>query len=201
MRKFAFSLAIAVVSAIPAVAHADPFNGPFVGVQAGLNHDDVGTLGTRTGDLAIDRTKNTFIGGVYGGYDVTVAPRVVIGVEGGFNLTSADLLARTSGNDLAQIKPSYGFDFSARAGYLVANRTLLYVRGGYDNVRARVTDVTGGVGSQYKQSFDGWMAGGGVERYLTDKVSARVEYRFSKLDDGDGKFDRHQALLGVAYHF
>jgi outer membrane immunogenic protein len=45
------------------------------------------------------------------------------------------------------------------------------------------------------------LVGGGVEQAITDNISARIEYRYSDLSDGDGKFDRHQALVGVAYRF
>jgi outer membrane immunogenic protein len=201
MNKLVFSIALMVAGGISTTAQAQTFNGPYIGVQGGLNHDKVGTLGTQIGAIAIDRSKDSFTGGVYAGYDVPIAPRVVIGVEAGFNLAASDSVTRMGGNDLAQINPSYAFDFSARAGYLVADRTLLYVRGGYDNVRAKVTRGTPGATIQDKESFDGWLVGGGIERSLTDSVTARIEYRYSDLSGGDGKFDRHQALVGVAYRF
>jgi len=52
-----------------------------------------------------------------------------------------------------------------------------------------------------KDNFDGWSVGGGVERAITNRVSARVEYRYSDLDGNGAEFDRHQVLAGVAWHF
>jgi outer membrane immunogenic protein len=201
MKKFAFSAALALVLWAPATAYAEPFDGPYVGVQAGLNHAKIGDLDTGIGTLAVDRSRDSFIGGVYGGYDYRIAPRVVVGAEAGLNLSSADTLTRTGTDDLARINPSYGFDLSVRAGYLVTDNTLLYVRGGYDNLRARLTREDRGVVTRDRDNFDGWQVGGGVERSLTDSITARAEYRYSDLSRGDGRFDRHQALLGIAYRF
>lgn len=83
----------------------------------------------------------------------------------------------------------------------MTDNTLLYVRGGYENMRAtfRITDATG---SRYsKESLDGFSIGGGVERAISQRISARIEYRYSDIGGGDAKFERHQAPLGVAYHF
>ena len=201
MNKLVFSAALTLMVGVPAIAHADPFNGPYLGVQAGFNRDDIGTLDTRIGSLAIGRSRDSFIGGAYGGYDYRIAPRVVIGAEAGINFTSSDTITRSGSGDLARINPSYAFDLSARAGYLVTDDTLLYVRGGYDNVRARVTHEVRGVTARDRDNFDGWMVGGGVERAVTDSITLRAEYRYSDLSGGDGRFDRHQGLLGIAYRF
>lgn len=63
----------------------------------------------------------------------------------------------------------------------------------------RVTDTAGARYS--KESIDGYSIGGGVERALSDRISARLEYRYSDLGGSDAKFQQHQALVGVAYHF
>ena len=52
-----------------------------------------------------------------------------------------------------------------------------------------------------KDSYDGWFVGGGAERKLLDNVSARIEYRFIDYDANGYSFQRHQALVGVAYRF
>ena len=50
-------------------------------------------------------------------------------------------------------------------------------------------------------SQNGWLLGAGVERAVTDHVTGRIEYRYTDLSEGQGKWDRHQVLAGVAYHF
>lgn len=41
----------------------------------------------------------------------------------------------------------------------------------------------------------------GIERRILEKISARLEYRYSDLGDGGGTFDRHRMLAGIAYRF
>ena len=202
MNKFVIPAVLLLSSvALPGVASAEPFNGPYIGAQVGLSHDKVGTIDSELGDLRINRSKDSFVGGIYGGYDRKVTPFVVLGVEAGFSVTSSDTIKRSSGTTLSRINPMHAFDLSARAGYLVTDATLLYVRGGYQNVRAKTTFETGTVALRDKETFDGWLIGAGVERSVADAVTARLEYRYSDLSGGDGKFDRHQALIGVAYRF
>ncbi len=105
------------------------------------------------------------------------------------------------GTDAATIDPNYSFDLSARAGYVVGEKNLVYVRGGYANTRADVSRTLANVTTTGKQTFDGWFVGGGVERKLTDTISARLEYRFNDFDANNSKYQRHQALVGVAYRF
>jgi len=179
--------ALLALSSAPALAQE--FQGPYVGVQAGWNHD-----------IAINDKKDAFIGGVYAGYDREVSPNVVLGLEGGFSLGASDRIG-PAGTDQATIDPHYSFDVSARAGYVVGERNLLYVRGGYANTRARLTrDIADGTFSD-NRTYDGWFVGGGVERKLLDNVSTRLEYRFNDFGSDNRTFQRHQVLVGVAYRF
>lgn len=201
MKKLILSSALLATAGVATVAGAEPFNGPFVGVQAGWEQADVGTASTPLGDLAIGRSNDTVTGGIFAGYDYKLSPRIVAGIEAGINLTDSDDLVRTAGGTTVSIDPERSIDLSARLGYLVADTTLVYLRGGYSNVRAE-TALADAAGTRFdKANLDGWLVGGGVERALSDSLSTRLEYRYSDLSEGDGKFDRHQLLLGVAYRF
>ena len=180
--------ALVALFAAPAMAKPD-FQGPYAGVQAGWNHD-----------IAIASDKDAVIAGAFAGYDYQVAPNVVLGAEGGFSLGASDRIG-PAGSNAATIDPDYSFDLSARAGYVVGGKNLVYVRGGYANTRGDVTRNVAGVTTSNKQSFDGWLMGGGIERKLTDNVSARIEYRFNDFDADNYKYQRHQALVGIAYRF
>jgi len=48
---------------------------------------------------------------------------------------------------------------------------------------------------------DGWLVGGGLERILTDHISARLEYRYFDLGEGGGRYERHHLLTGITYRF
>lgn len=181
--------ALVALSAAAVPASAQEFQGPYVGAQAGWNHD-----------IAINDKKDAFIAGVFAGYDHEVAPNIVLGVEGGFSLGASDRIG-PSGTNAATIDPNYSFDLSARAGYVVGEKNLVYVRGGYANSRADVSRTIANVTTSDEQTFDGWFVGGGVERKLIDNVSARLEYRYSDLGSENAKYQRHQVLAGVAYRF
>lgn len=190
MTRTLIASVLAATSLVPlTAASAQEFNGPYVGAQVGWNHD-----------IAIQDKRDAVVGGVYAGYDREVAPNIVLGAEAGFSLAADDRLGPT-GSNAARIDPLHSFDLSARAGYVVGERNLLYVRGGYENSRARVSTTLANVTVSNQQTFDGWFVGGGAERKLFDNVSARLEYRYSDLGTENRKYDRHQVLAGISYRF
>jgi len=181
--------AIVALSSAPAVAQE--FEGPYVGAQAGW-----------TQNKAVGDKQDAAVAGVFAGYDHEVIPNVVLGVEAGFSLGAGDRVGPVGRNN-ASLDPRYSFDASARAGYVLGERNLLYVRGGYANTRADYTRDVSNAAVSDRNTYDGWFVGGGVERKLLDNVSTRVEYRYSDLGDNinTGKYERHQVLAGVAYRF
>lgn len=190
----------AVAAPLPASAQA-AFDGPYVGVQGGWNGDDVTTVDTPIGALGPAQQRDSVVGGIFAGYDFRATDRIVLGGEAGISVGNDDALSRTSRGVTFSIDPRYSFDVTARAGYLVTPTTLVYARGGYANTRVRADLGLPNGALRGSTSLDGWVAGGGIEQGLSARVSARAEYRFSKLGSGDGKYDRHQALIGVAYRF
>lgn len=202
MKRIVSSVAaLALAAGLGSAASAEPFNGPFVGVQAGWNQDDLGTPSTPLGDVAVGRSQDSLSGGVFAGYDYKISPRVVLGAEAGVQFGADDSIVRDTGATRVTVDPKRSIDLTARAGYLVTDDTLLYARGGYTNARVK-TSVENAAGIRSASANrDGWLLGGGIEHALSDNVSARAEYRYSDLSEGDGKFDRHQALFGIAYRF
>lgn len=195
----AFAIASAAMFISP--ASAQNFDGPYAGVQAGWTQNRIDVAATDIGAARIDRSRDAAAAGVFAGYNYRATDRIVLSAEAGFNLSFDDAVTRSGRDTLASIDPEYTFDMGARAGYLVTDETLLYVRGGYENMRAAIRLVDATAARYDKDTFDGWSLGGGIERAITEKVSARIEYRYSDLGGGDTKFERHQALVGIAYHF
>jgi outer membrane immunogenic protein len=186
-------------AALPAAAQT--FDGPYVGAQAGWSQNDVGAVQAGDRSAQIDRSRDAATMGIFAGYNFRPTQNVVLSAEGAFNFGSSDRITRSQKDATATINPEYGFDLGIRAGYLGTKNTLVYARGGYENVRAAVSvrDIKGSY--RDKDNFDGWSVGGGFERAIANHIAARLEYRYSDLGGGGTKFDRHQVLAGVAWHF
>lgn len=200
MFKFVFASALALV-AVPTLAQDAPnaFNGPFVGVQAGWQQDRLGvSVGIDDGSLKND-------GFVYGGqigYDARVSPNVVIGGE-------ASLTGLSGSSDIAGIELGVGrtINATARLGYVVGDKSLLYARGGYSNARFSADDGT----TSDSASRDGYTIGGGYELMLARSVSARVEYNYSDYGSEDlsdlvgtrasAGLSRHAVTGGINFRF
>ena len=95
----------------------------------------------------------------------------------------------------------------AMLGPLLDPQGLLYVRGGYRNARFTIDNATG---NDVSENRDGWTIGAGYERYLTDKVSARVEYNYTGLGSDalpttnvprSIDYQRHAVTAGVNFRF
>ena len=192
--------ALVAISAAPA-AVAQSFDGPFVGIQAGWDLTDVRNPSTAAGTLALDDDRQSFNGGLFAGFDRQVAPRWVLGLEAGADIGSDDALTSSAAAGQAIIDPEWSLDLTARAGYLVDPATLAYLRGGYTNARVETTSTSAAARLTEEENRDGWLLGAGVERQLMRQTSARLEYRYSDLSEGDGRYDRHRLLAGLTYRF
>lgn len=182
------------------VAHAQSFDGPSVGAQAGWVENKVRNPQTDLGVVAADSSKDSAVLGGYIAYDKEFG-KFVLGGEIGANFGTSDAVSSGTGANRVTLDPERSFDFTARAGYLVTPSTLVYGRAGYTNDRVSTTVVSPTGTLNASENRDGWLVGGGVERMVTDHISARVEYRYADLSDGDGKYDRHQVLTGITYRF
>ncbi len=191
-------LALAVATtAIAAPAAAESFNGPFAGITAGYNHDKVGP--GLEGAAALNRStdQDAAVFGINAGYDKLIARRFVIGAEAAFSIGADDTLQGTRGTNAVSIDPKHAFELSARAGYLVTEKALLYVRGGYANVRV----LTSTAAAASSENLDAWLAGGGIEYAVTKNINARLEYRYIDAGSKGATFERQQVLFGASYRF
>lgn len=201
--RISTSTVLATILAAPfaTASSAAQFDGPFVGAQVGWQSEKMQDLKSSIGTVPVDNTKSSVTGGVFAGYDKTINGRFVVGAEAGLDVASDDEVTGSFSGTSYSVDPKYAIDLTARVGYLVNPQTLLYARGGYTNARIRTTATNAAGVDSASNSQDGWLVGGGAERQLNDHVSARAEYRYSKLSEGDGKDQRHRVLAGLSYRF
>lgn len=179
--------------------HAAPFDGAYVGAQVGWQSEKMREPKSSLGTIPVDDKVNSVTGGLFAGYDKTIKGRFVVGAEAGLDFASDDQAQHSAAGTTYTVDPKYSFDVTGRAGYLVTPGTLVYARGGYTNARTRATITNAAAIRSVSSNQDGWLLGAGVERQIAQNVSARVEYRYSKLSEGDGKDNRSRVLAGFSY--
>lgn len=198
----ALLLAPLALAAFAAPAQAEEFEGPYAGAAIGYSRDEIGPeLGN---DLELDQQLNreTPFFQVFAGYDHAVAPKVRLGVEAAIGIGGHDTAELSNAAGSLEINPEYTFEFTGRAGYLVSDNALLYLRGGYQNSRVEATVTeTGQPPVSDKDNADGWLAGGGLEYAFGNHLRSRIEYRYSDLGSNGANWDRHQVLAGVLWSF
>ncbi len=183
--------ATAAMAASFSATQAEVFNGAYVGAQIGWDkHDTVG---------------NGFSYGAIGGYNAKVGENAVIGLEGNIDFSNATKnLSETVNGVTYTAKADIGRELgiAARAGFLASEKTLFYVKGGYENIRVKAgisANAPGFVGlNAIKGNVDALVVGGGVEHALNETTSFRINYDYANGQDG---YDRHRLLAGVAFHF
>lgn len=191
MRKFVLALAASAAFATPAMA--EPFSGPYVGVEVGLdNYEAQGEDLFAAGDEFDGISGNGVVGGVFAGYDIA-AGNAFFGLEGKASLSDAEA-SYDDTIDTLGVRAKETFGLSARGGVMVNDGTGLFVRAGWANTRFKV-NLNGVTDSD---TDDGLVLGAGLQTRLGANASLRVEYVRTDYND----FIKNNAVLaGVAYHF
>ncbi|WEK41627.1 MAG: outer membrane beta-barrel protein [Candidatus Sphingomonas colombiensis] len=171
----------AAIAATPAEAQdATAFQGPRVEATVGLDQlrFDLSNIGGAGRDKASD------IG--YGfalGYDKAVAPKLLIGVEGGMNFSDVSYADDA-------LRSRREFDVSGRIGTPITHNTLLYGKIGYSNLQVRELDQT--------RNLDGLLLAAGAEVKVSPIVYLKSEYRYATYGDG---YSTNGVLTGVGVRF
>lgn len=173
-------------------ALAEPYQGPYVGATLGYQ--------------SLPDADGLVYGG-YAGFNLKATPRLVLGAEFGLAGATASRTNRVeTATHVTVIEDSLGIGISlaGRIGWLVGDRTLLFGRAGWDNVQQRQVQTRtpkppvatpGPETFKVKAFADSAIVGGGIEHYVTDRVSLRLDYDWAPA------FERHQLRLGVGYSF
>ena len=139
-------------------------------------------------------------GGLFTGYNYQFAPDWVGGVEATAGLGAAE--NSFGGN---KVEKNWDASLRARLGYAFEN-SMVYGLAGLAGTHAEVSDATGSDTNIHL----GWTIGAGAETFLTDTITARVEYNYSDFGSRDYSLgagstnvdiDSHAIKLGVGFKF
>ncbi len=213
---FATTAAAAALGAAPALAQTNPtFTGPRV--EATLGYDHTGAGSSVSNDNGRDDQK--IDGLLYGGgigYDIATSDKIVLGAEAELTGSTAksDRNDYTSDFGYGRVKQGRDIYVGARAGYVVAPTTMLYVKGGYTNSKLEVLAGSTSQTTDTNFKLDGWRVGAGAEHAMGPNSYAKLEYRYSNYERGDidyatggtsGRFDvdtdRHQVVASYGFRF
>ncbi len=172
----------------------DYWTGLYVGGQVGY-YD--ATWDLSFGGPTFDAGDGVSLGG-YAGYNYQMSNNLVVGIEGDYNAALGDVGV---GGFPFQVA-SFG-SIRARVGYAM-DATLLYVTGGL-----ALLDGEASFSGPPDPGFElGFAVGGGVEHFLTNSISAKLEYLYMSSSDFGGpifppgsELELHNVRAGVAFHF
>jgi outer membrane immunogenic protein len=222
-------LVLITLLTLSASASADDkinWTGPYAGIDAGYtwardsNTELETSDGAPSGYTATNKPKGGLIG-INAGYNYLVNDKWLLGLGAEFKTYNANNTSEQCDGPCENyyIKSSLRNKFSllAKAGYLVNDKTLLYLNGGWANAQFKrnyFDDDDGGIGSgdSFKSWQDGWTLGLGSEYHFYNNLTAKIEYRYTDLGskttyspyfDYNEKQNAHQneVTAGVAYHF
>jgi outer membrane immunogenic protein len=206
----------ALVCALPTVAQAEPFSGPYVGLEGGVDNyelsakGDAGAFDPSLAGVTLNAdglNANGLGGGAYAGYNFAFS-RAFVGLEAFGRISDADFKATLSdGTDTygLKVEPKETYGVSGRIGVLANATTGIYARGGWVNTRFRaaLNDGTGWVSGHDTQS--GVEYGAGIETLVGSNLAVRAEYvatDYGNADLGQGvSLDNGAFRAGVAFQF
>jgi outer membrane immunogenic protein len=137
------------------------------------------------------------------GYDRVLRPGWVAGIFGDFDLSGivGDVVEDATGNDV-QLDHTYSWSVGARLGTLLNPTTLLYGTAGYTQAEFEASAANA------SNTFEGYFVGAGIEAFLHENWTLKLEYRFSDFreDDfggegADAAPSLHTARLVLGYKF
>jgi outer membrane immunogenic protein len=156
---------------------------------------------------------SSVFGGGTAGYNFQNG-NIVSGIEvdfGGMGLRSTVAEPGTGGTILSRIDSSFYADVTGRLGFAF-DRSLIYAKGGWAFLDARITDIDVGEAETSIKNIAGWTLGAGIEYKFAPYWSVKAEYQFFDFGthrlilptDGDRYDDRltiQTVKAGINYHF
>lgn len=199
------------------------FSGAYIGGSIGaINADSKSvekfTNGEKSGYTNKNEPEGLKVGGLLG-YNYVTSKNVLLGVEANYHFYGADdeTTEKFNGEDspsyLVQTNIKQKATLKARLGYVFNNdKTLAFLTGGYATAKVKTKfEALGSENDTETQWHEGYLVGGGVEHFVNEKLTAKVEYNYTDYNNEkinsiyDSKYhnriDEHSVQVGLIYHF
>lgn len=202
----------------PVSTTAPSWTGLYLGAGAGHNQVSTKYNLPYLGDVpASDLTLNGlgaagWSGSLLTGYNYQINNAIVVGAEivGSLSTLKSKYTLEHDSFGVEGHSPSW-LSERARLGYLLTPETLVYGSVGYTEERSNLKSIGYISGVTEKYTLRGLELGGGAETWLTNHISARLDYSmsdFGKVDmlkeipySGTIKQTQSNGLMAILYHF
>ena len=215
---------LAVASSLAIAEDKMNWAGPYAGINTGYTwvHDkSEGSYYCKGGCSPLSNNANGASVGIDLGYNLALQNNFLVGIEAEFKSYDANKEGNVTdiiGTVTQKINSSLEkkFSFLGKIGYLVNDKTLAYVKGGWANAQIKrdytnENDPTAVVES-HKSWQDGWTLGIGSEYNFYQNLTAKLEYRYTDLESKSIYASNYSSTqtqntrqnelnVGVAYHF
>ena len=215
---------LAVASSLAIAEDKMNWAGPYAGINTGYTwvHDkSEGSYYCKGGCSPLSNNANGASVGIDLGYNLALQNNFLVGIEAEFKSYDANKEGNVTdiiGTVTQKINSSLEkkFSFLGKIGYLVNDKTLAYVKGGWANAQIKrdytnENDPTAVVES-HKSWQDGWTLGIGSEYNFYQNLTAKLEYRYTDLESKSiyasnssstqtQNTRQNELNVGVAYHF
>lgn len=230
-QKFSFVLFLSLSSLAITAFSADNYTGPYAGIHIGYADGQDKGKEVNNGvyyNWHDETSPSNVLFGAFAGFNKKLENNLLLGIEGDFERRNAKDLSyqRYGAGPLdtsypVEIKIKNAASLRAKLGYVLnQDKTLVYLTGGvaFADINRKFTSV--GDSSAFDSSWQtGWTAGFGAEHFFADKISAKIEYRYSdygkRTVDGSPMYldppgsslelqeykNENSLRAGLAYHF
>ena len=181
-----------------APAPSDSWSGFYVGLQAGGIWGEADWDDMDKSPYAHDIELDSWVGGIYAGYNWLLRDNWLIGVEGEWNYVDSDKTVVTvlpdhpnlTGNYKTRVKQKWDAALLLRFGKVFDDTYLPYITGGiaWGDFDTKIS-VLGVDSYSGGATLTGWTIGAGLEMKLSENVHARIQYRYT--DYGDDRYTMH----------
>lgn len=213
---FAADMVPAYKAPVPSVVSPKSWNGFYLGAYVGYGINTTAAIVEQTPlTINLGDAPRGFLGGGIVGADWQVSPTFVMGVFANAAIANMKSKGALTVGDVQMLgienASNYIGAVGGRAGYLISNNNLAYVKGGFAFGGAKPDFAAIGTAKGISDTSTGWMAGAGMEHRFGSNVSVFLEGTYTRLGDktltiaetmtSTAKYHIVEQKVGLQYRF